>query len=196
MAIEFQRDHFDNAATLPMLVIVDPRAKHLLPQSDVSRAAGAGIVSRCRDALAFARSCGLTVSIVRGEAAMQAPDACPSGWIKGLEPLRSDVLLERHGRSCYSSEFFDEVAQAAGGDIALAGFVGNGGCLATVVDALGAGHRVTILQDATYDSVSQSFSDAHLRSLKAFTRLDVRLVRVSSWIAALGGAFTGSCQCG
>jgi nicotinamidase-related amidase len=192
MAIEFQRDHFDNAATLPMLVIVDPRARHIAPQSGISRAMGSGLVSRCRAALAFARSAGLTVSIVRG-----GPDADtgPGGWIKGLEPLRPDVVLERRARSLYSCEFFDEVAQAAGGDIALAGFLGDGGCLATAADALCAGHRVTILQDAVLDNSSQLFSEAHLRALRTFTMLDVRAAAVGAWIASLSRSFAWGGRC-
>ncbi|HWA91419.1 MAG TPA: isochorismatase family protein [Rhizomicrobium sp.] len=186
MAIEFQRDHFENSATLPLLVIVDPRASHLASGSGLDRATGAGIVSRCRAALGFARSFGLAVSIVRGET---------GPWIKGLEPLRHDILIERRGRSCYANEFFDEVAQAAGGEIALAGFVGDGGCLATVADALCAGHRVTILQDATCDGVSSLFSEAHLAALRRFTRLDVRTATAGAWIASTSGALIRGSQC-
>jgi isochorismate hydrolase len=135
----------------------------------------------------------LTVSIIRGGPA--GPEVCTSAWIKGLEPVRSDILLERRGLSCYSCAFFDEVAQAGGGDIALAGFLGDGGCLATAADALSAGHRVTILQDAVFDGASQLFTEAHLRALRTFTMLDVRLAAVGAWVQSLSRAFARDGRC-
>ena len=194
MTMQFERDHFDNAATLPMLVIVDPRSKHIGAQSGISRAARAGIVAGCLAALSLARLRGLAVAILRGEGTGGASDGGAGGWIKGFEPMRSDILLERRGKSCYSSEYFDEIAQAAGGDIVLAGFAGEGGCLATAADAISAGHRVTFLRDATYDRTSESFSESQLRLLGSFTKFDIRAATVSSWVSslnvslALGGA--------
>ncbi|MBV9694466.1 MAG: isochorismatase family protein, partial [Alphaproteobacteria bacterium] len=186
----------ENAVALPMLVVVDPRRTNLTPSHGVGRMAGAGVVSRSRVALAFARSFGLSVSIMRGGANPQVSDATANPWIKGFEPLRSDILLERRGRSCYSSEFFCEVAQAAGGEIVLAGFIGDGGTLATVIDALKVGHRVTILRDATYDRTAQLFSEAHLRALRDFTHLHVRVKTVHTWTASFTpiSARSGRCE--
>ncbi len=81
--------------------------------------------------MSVARARGLAVAFIRGNAGAQTGDRAAGGWLKGFEPVRSDVLLDRRGPSCYTSEYFDDVAQAAGGDIVLAGFAGQGGCLAT-----------------------------------------------------------------
>jgi nicotinamidase-related amidase len=196
MTMEFQRDQFDNAAALPMLVIVDPCKRHLLAGSGICRAASAGIIARCRAALSVARARGLAVAFIRGDAAAQTGDRTAGGWLKGFEPARSDVLLDRRGPSCYTSEYFDDVAQAAGGEIVLAGFAGQGGCLATVADAIYAGHRITVLRDATYDKVSEQFADIQLRQLAAFTKFDVRSTTVSGWTASLSTSFAWGNQCG
>jgi nicotinamidase-related amidase len=193
MTMEFQRDHFDNAAPLPILVIVDPSNRHLKPGAEMPRATGAGIVSRCRAALGIARARGMAIAFVRGDAGETDGDHVTGSWIKGLEPTKSDVLLDRHGPSCYTSEYFDDVAQAAGGDIVIAGFAGEGGCLATVADAICAGHRVTILRDATYDKVSELFADDQLSQLAAFTRFDVHATTVTGWLAELNDSFVWGC---
>jgi nicotinamidase-related amidase len=196
MTMEFQRDQFDNAATLPMLVIVDPCKRHLLAGSEISRAASAGIIARCRTALSVARARGLAVAFIRGNADAQAGDRVAGGWLKGFEPVRSDVLLDRCGPSCYTSEYFDDVAQAAGGDIVLAGFAGQGGCLATVADAICAGHRITVLRDATYDKASEQFADVQLRQLAAFTKFTIRSTTVGGWTASLNASFAWGDRCG
>lgn len=196
MTMQFGRDQFDNIARLPMLVVVDPRTKHLAGESGVSRAACAGIVARCRSALRHARAHGLAVAYLRGDAAERACDGGSNAWIRGFEPMRSEILLERRGLSCYDSGFFDEVAQAAGGDVVLAGFLGEGGCLATAADSMYAGHRITILSDATYDEAARNFSDGHLKLLRAFTKLDINAMTTGNWIKSFENSLLWSRQCG
>jgi nicotinamidase-related amidase len=75
--------------------------------------------------------------------------------------------------------------QAQGGDIVLAGFVGRGGSLATVSDALLAGHRVTLLMDATHDAeCKRAFEPSLLALLAAYTKFDLRAMTTGSWIGS------------
>lgn len=195
MTMEFERDRFDNAAPLPMLVIVDPCKRHVAAQPGIDRATSAGIVAGCRAALSVARARGMGIAFVRGDAAAGPGGAAAAGWIKGFEPSRSDVLLDRHGPSCYTSEYFDDVVQAAGGDIVIAGFAGQGGCIATAADAICAGHRITVLRDATYDKASELFAEPQLHQLAAFTKFGIRSTTVHRWIASLDGSRVWSDRC-
>lgn len=82
MTMEFQRDQFDNAATLPMLVIVNRCKRHLLAGAGSYRAASTGIIARCRAALSAARA--LVVAFVRGEATAQTCNRAAGGWTASL----------------------------------------------------------------------------------------------------------------
>lgn len=186
MTFEFEHKQFRNVIRPQTLVLVDPCKNHLTGTGRTSRASVAGILVRCRAALAHARSAGIPVTFVRDRQprdGISSKDGSPV-WIKGFEPGRYDSVFERAGPSCYGSPYFDEVVEGAGRGIAVAGFAGRGGCLATAADAVFKGHAVAFLTDAILDDLSASvFDTSFTGSLAAFTKFDVRAISARCWMA-------------
>ena len=59
------------------------------------------------------------------------------------------MIFERNKPSCYASREFANAMTAGGGHFVLAGFSGEGACLATVMEAFHRDHHVTFLADAS-----------------------------------------------
>jgi nicotinamidase-related amidase len=183
MTMELNRHQFENAARLAALVIVDPCKRNLVAGLGPSRAETAGILNNARRALQHARTLGLPVAVVRSH-----DDDTP--WINGFEPRREDALLRKSSLSCYSNPYFDDIVQGAGGHVVLCGFLGEGGCIATIVGALHAGHAVTVLRDAMFDGATDQGANSILRHLTAYTDLDIAVPNTSAWISSTGRAGT------
>lgn len=176
---------FGHAFPLATLVLVDMCKANLTSAQGLQRSAASGILLGCRAALAFARKIGCPVAFVSGSG-HGTDDGIPSPWIKGFVPERMDALFQRRTVSCYSSPYFADAMRETAGAIVLAGFLGQGGCLATGADALLAGHRLTCLSDATLDDVSDRvFDDTAIRLLRAFTTFDIRVLSTSAWMRSV-----------
>ncbi len=57
------------------------------------------------------------------------------------------MVFERSKPSCYASREFAIAMTEGGGHFVLAGFSGEGSCLATAMDAFHRDHKVTFLAD-------------------------------------------------
>ena len=186
MTLEIDRSQFRKGIRISTLVLVDTRSHHLFGPAGSIRADTGGILRHCRAALLHARRLGTPVMFVRDRYfGSNTPTKAGRSWIKGLEPQRNDRVFERDGESCYDGPYFREVIETAGRSIAVAGFLGSGGCLATAVDALCAGHAITFLKDAIVDDMSARVIDVSLvGSLAAFRRFEVQVKSTVQWIAA------------
>lgn len=182
MSFSFQAPRFENSVRLPVFVIVDP-CRDFLGPANIRMHRAAGVLARCREALAHARRTGMPVAFMHSPLRRAGDRSTRSKWITGFEPDRPETILERNGPSCYSGPFFEEIAQQGGGELVVAGLLGCGGCLATAADALYAGHSVTFLRDAILDETSErAFSEDSIQLLSAFTKFDVRSITTRNWI--------------
>ena len=145
MSIQFDKKHFAKSRPLPMLVVVDPCKRHLKKRGSLAHGDTAGGLARCRAALAHARELGMVVAFVRDRRTREA--ASESAWINNFEPGRYDRLFELRAPSCYSSPYFAEAA-AASGEIVVIGYLADGACVSTALDAVRAGHNIVFLRDA------------------------------------------------
>ncbi len=179
---------FQKSLPISTLVLID-MCKPNLPQG-LKRAPGGTILQNCRRALSFARLHGWRVAHVRSEHAL-LPGSDQS--IAGFEPERIDPKFERRALSCYSSPYFQSVMRETGGSYVLAGFLGDGGGLATLADTLLYGDSVTLLADASLDEVSRRvFSEPVLSLLTTHTSLRFNVVSTSAWLRALEGIGAGA----
>lgn len=192
MTYTFAQKQFKSALQSPTLVLVDLCRRNLTRPTETSRATAAGILVRCRAALAHARRTGIPVTFVRDRTGGRNDfgKAEAHVWIHGFEPKRHESVFERIGPSCYDSPYFEEIMNGAGRHIVIAGFVGRGGCLATAADAVRAGHAITFLKDGICDDLSGRTVDYSLvSSLAALMKFDIRTVKGSHWIASSDARF-------
>jgi nicotinamidase-related amidase len=150
------RVDFKERNETPILVLVDLHESES-SSSDSERRDFMEALERCRAALIFARENDFPVAFVRRKplpASMLDSLAYPS-WLDGFRPQRSDMVFERTSASCYASMEFADMARRSG-NLVLAGIFGETGCLATLIEGHGRGHRFTFLADA---SVSRARDD-------------------------------------
>lgn len=172
---------FHDTRPTSTLVLID-MCRPNLPQG-LKRAPGGTVLQNCRRALSFARQRGWRVAHVRSEEAL-LPGSEQS--IAGFEPERTDPKFKRKALSCYSSPYFQSVMRETGGSYALAGFLGDGGGLATIADSLLFGDSITLLSDASIDDASRRvFSEPVLSLLAAHTSLRFNVVSTSRWLQTL-----------
>src|SRR5438067_1787223 len=138
-------------SVVPTLVLVDLQQEYVATSRALAVPGAAAALANCRAALAHARAKGFPVAFVRwlARSAFFNPATRFSRWIEGFEPFGCDMVFERDQPSCYASTSFDQVMTECGGNFVLAGFAGEAACLATAVDALNCGHRVSLRSDGS-----------------------------------------------
>jgi nicotinamidase-related amidase len=142
---------YSNVSLIPTLVLLDLQQEYIASPRLFSLREAETALENCRHALTHARRVGLPVAFLRmiGQSPFFNPVLSYSNWISGFEPLTSEMVFERSKPSCYANREFAHAMSEGGGHFVLAGFSGEAGCLATVVDAFHRGHRVTYLADAS-----------------------------------------------
>jgi nicotinamidase-related amidase len=142
---------YSNISRIPTLVLLDLQQEYIASPRLHSNPKAEAALENCRGALAHARAMGYPVAFLRmvGRSPFFNPVRSYSHWIHGFEPLTSEMVFERSMPSCYANREFGHVMTESGGHFVLAGFSGEAGCLATVVEAFHRGHRVTWLADAS-----------------------------------------------
>lgn len=142
----FERYHQRRA--VPPLVFVDMQEEQLAQSNDGSADPGS-VLANCRALLSRARSEDWPVAFATA-GQLENEQLRPSlHWIDGFTPRPSDMVFEPLAASCYTSSEFAEAMTAAGMQFVLAGFSGDGACLATLIDASAYGHRVGFIHDAS-----------------------------------------------
>lgn len=106
------------------------------------------LLVNCRRLLDCARGHGWPTAFVRPNHLMQRRGGLSPHWIEGFKPQRSDMIFERKGASCYSSEEFAAAIDAAGGVFAITGFCSESTALSTLIDAERHGHGASLIADA------------------------------------------------
>jgi nicotinamidase-related amidase len=141
----------NNAGTVPTLVLLDLQQEYIATPRLFAIPEAAAALDNCRMALAHSRHLGLPVAFFRmvGRSPFFNPALNYSKWIPGFEPAASDMVFERSKPSCYANREFANAMTEGGGHFVLAGFSGEGGCLATAMDAFHRDHHVTFLADAS-----------------------------------------------
>jgi nicotinamidase-related amidase len=178
---------FANPASVPLVVLVDLQQEYLarprllaLPETDTA-------LGNCRSVLDHARSVGLPVAFIRmvGESAFFNRATPFVRWIEGFEPCRNEMIFERTGPSCYSSEPFAAFMEQSRGGIVLAGFAGESSCLSTLIDAFHRKHGVTYLCDASAShALDEMAADDVHRAVTKISGLYADVCETAAWIAA------------
>ncbi len=139
-------------------------------------------VENCQLALSFARRAGIPVAFVR----RQYPwlTTCQP-WLAGFMPSRSEMVFERSHHSCYASDAFAQMADVAGA-LAFAGFFSESTAVATTMDALRRGGRVTFLRDASWsDTYSSPSPDEIHRAATTVISTIGEICTTDAWISAM-----------
>jgi len=183
MTCEPVNSAFQKIFPVATLVMVD-MCKSNLPRG-LKRAPAGTVLQNCRCALSFARRFGWPVAHVRS-----SQDAGRAGisyeTIGGFEPARADALFERRTLSCYSSPYFGSVIRETAGAAVIAGFLGPGGALSTVADAIQVGDRITVLSDATLDNISNRiFAEPVISLLRAYTTFNISVLTTAAWLRSV-----------
>jgi nicotinamidase-related amidase len=149
---------YANIRLIPTLVLVDLQQEYIASPRLFSIPGLDPVLENCRAVLAHCRQIGIPVAFVRmvGSSPFFNPALSYSNWIPGFEPLTSEMVFERSKPSCYANSEFANAMAVGGGHFVLAGFSGEGACLATAMEAFHRGHNVTFLADA---SASRSLAD-------------------------------------
>jgi nicotinamidase-related amidase len=140
-----------DSSVAPCLVLVDLQQEYVAGSRLMALPHADRALANCRAALDHARSKGFPVAFLRqvSRSAYFNPATAFSGWIRGFEPTRADMVFERESPSCYSSALFAQFMDGCGGHFALAGFAGETACLSTAIDAFHRKHRFSYLADAS-----------------------------------------------
>jgi nicotinamidase-related amidase len=140
-----------DSSVAPCLVLVDLQQEYVTGSRLMALPHADRALANCRAALDHARSKGFPVAFLRqvSRSAYFNPATAFSGWIRGFEPTRADMVFERESPSCYSSALFAQFMDGCGGHFALAGFAGETACLSTAIDAFHRKHRFSYLADAS-----------------------------------------------
>jgi len=106
-------------------------------------------------------------------------------WIEGFEPRRNDMVFERTDVSCYTSREFADAMTASGSVFVMAGFSGEGACLATLIDAARHGHQAGLIRDAsaTRPLPGLSADDSH-SAVAAIVSRYATIVTAMDWVQA------------
>lgn len=170
----------------PPLVFVDMLEDQLDFEDGFGQREIEPVLSRCRMLLAEARERHWPVAFVR-PANVQALK--PARWIEGFEPKRSDMVFDRLGHSCYSSDEFADAMDAMGRVFVIAGFSVESACLATVMDAQQHNQFAGLVSDAT---ATRPLPDKDaIESHRAVTTVASRfgtIVTAEHWIGVTTGA--------
>ena len=104
-------------------------------------------------------------------------------WIDGFQPRRADMIFEMDGDSGYASAEFSDAITSAGSCFALAGFSGEGICLATLIDAVRDRHSAALVEDATCVRQMRGLDmpESH-RALAAIARNYATVMTVREWL--------------
>jgi hypothetical protein len=139
---------FRDRAARPTLVLV---GLHRFEDTEANLPRCTESLSACKDALAAARSAGLSIAHVRRLTAPASLHAWPSypSWLPGFEPMRSDMVFDVLQPSCYSSVEFSQAMEYSRGNFAIAGHFGETMCLSTAIEAYHRKHLFTYLPDAS-----------------------------------------------
>jgi nicotinamidase-related amidase len=142
---------YANKAEVPTLVLLDLQQEYIASPRLFAIPDVEAALENCRAVLHHSRTLGLPVAFLRmvGRSPFFNPALSYSRWIPGFEPVNSDMVFERNKPSCYASREFANAMTAGGGHFVLAGFSGEGACLATVMEAFHRDHHVTFLADAS-----------------------------------------------
>jgi len=142
---------YASSTAVPTLVLLDLQQEYIASPRVFAIPEVEEALENCRSALAHSRRLGLPVAFFR--MITRSPFFNPvlnySKWIPGFEPVSSDMVFERSKPSCYANREFANAMTEGGGHFVLAGFSGEAGCLATVMDAFHHDHKVVFLADAS-----------------------------------------------
>lgn len=175
-----------NTGTVPTLVLLDLQQEYVAPPRLFAIPEAANALENCRIALAHSRRLGLPVAFFRmvARSAFFNPVLSYSKWIPGFEPMASDMVFERGKPSCYANREFAHSIAEGGGNFVLAGFSGEGSCLATVLDAFHRDHNVTFLADASAShQLGQNSENSMHETIIRVIGLYGKVTSTESWIS-------------
>lgn len=175
MSIQYRNKDF--ADSQPLLVLNEPRWPRPPRRAGLGHSVFAGVLAHCRAALRHARMHEFPVAFIS--------NGPRSGrWMSQLEPRNVDMLFERRAASIYSCPYFRDATRRAR-RLVFAGFFRSGGCAATLVDGLAAGHELLFLRDAIEMSEEeQGFWFSMLSQTENAARLKARAGTTAEWIVA------------
>lgn len=176
----------------PPLVFVDMLEDQLDAEAGFGKGEIAPMLERCRLLLGEARARHWPVAFVRPAA---EPSSRPARWIEGFEPKRSDMVFDRSGHSCYSSEEFADAMEASGRVFVIAGFSVESTCLATLMDAQQFDQFAGLVSDATVTRPlpGNDAQESH-RAVTAVAGRFGTIVTAEHWIGVTTGAAPGTAQ--
>jgi nicotinamidase-related amidase len=178
---------FANAASVPLVVLVDMQQEYLAKPRLLALTDTDAALANCRLLLDHARRIGLPVAFVRmvGESVFFNRATPFVYWIDGFEPLRNEMVFERSSPSCYACEPFAAFMDQSRGGIVMAGFAGESSCLSTLIDAFHRKHKVTYLFDASASHALDELSaDQVHRAVSTISGLYAEVCGTAEWIAA------------
>ena len=177
---------YANKSAVPTLVLLDLQQEYTAAPRLFALAGIETALDNCRSALAYARRVGLPVAFLRmvGRSPFFNPALPYSRWIPGFEPVGSDMVFERTKPSCYASREFAHAMTEVGGYFVLAGFSGEGACLATAMEAFHRDHRMTFLADASAShALDDVKADAVHKTVEQLIGLFGEVTTTEQWIA-------------
>jgi nicotinamidase-related amidase len=178
---------FANAASVPLVVLVDMQQEYLAKPRLLALTDTDAALANCRLLLDHARRIGLPVAFVRmvGESVFFNRATPFAHWIEGFEPSRNEMVFERTSPSCYACEPFAAFMDQSRGGIVIAGFAGESSCLSTLIDAFHRKHKVTYLFDASASHALDELSaDQVHRAVSTISGLYAEVCGTAEWIAA------------
>lgn len=192
--VQFDRYHTKRIA--PPLVFVDMLREQLDSEEDFGRAQTEPVLAKCRFLLAEARERHWPVAFVRTATAPSTRRGSgASMWIEGFEPRRADMVFDRTGPSCYSSESFANAMDSAGRVYVLAGFCADSSCLTTLIDAAQNDHFVGLVRDASATRPLPGYDAAEShRAVLAVSSRYATIVTAEHWIDVAAGTAQASPQ--
>jgi len=177
-----QFEQYQRLRCAPPLVFVDMLEDQL---AGLATHEAAPMLAKCRVLLDEARKRHWPVAFVR------PPQQRPGRWIDGFEPHRSDMIFDRIGQSCYSSEEFAGAMDASGRVFVVAGFSTDSCCLATLIEASQNNHFAGLVEDATATRPLPGYDAAEShRAVMAVASRHGTIVTAEHWI----GVTTGTAQ--
>lgn len=153
----------------PCLVLADLQQEYVAGQRLMSISDPNAVLDNIRIALFHARAMGFPVAHLRqmSRSSFFNPATTFSGWIKGFEPTREEMVFDRDQPSCYSNKSFAQLMESCRGHFVLAGFAGETACLSTAIDAYHRNHRFTYLSDASASHGLGKFSGVAVQKMVA-----------------------------
>ncbi|MDO9564391.1 MAG: isochorismatase family protein [Bradyrhizobium sp.] len=178
---------FANSSSVPIVVFVDMQQEHLAKPRLLAIPGIDRALDNCRRVLDHSRRIGLPVAFIRmlGESAFFNRATPSLRWIDGFEPYRNEMVFERAGPSCYSSEAFTALVNQSRGGIVLVGFAGESACLSTMIDGFHRNHKVAYLCDASASHALDDMSaDDVQRAVSRISALYGDVYETAEWIAS------------